>query len=75
MRAGCSTKFREEVKLTKGRVLVRGQIATRIQNPEVLGGPRRADFILYGLPNLPLAGLEAKRKKRERTFILEQNGF
>jgi len=43
--------------------------------PEVLGGPRRADFILYGLPNLPLAGLEAKRKKRERTFILEQNGF
>jgi len=54
---------------------VRGQIATRIQNPEVLGGPRRADFILYGLPNLPLAVLEAKRKKRERTFILEQNGF
>lgn len=69
-------QFREEVKLTKGRVLVRGDKSRpAFQNPEVLGGPKRADFILYGLPNLPLAVLEAKRKKRERTFILEQNGL
>jgi type I restriction enzyme, R subunit len=54
-------QFREEVRLTKGRVLVRGQIATRIQNPEAVGGPKRVDYILYGLPNLPLAVVEAKR--------------
>ena len=53
-------QFREEVKLTKGRVIVRGQIATRIENPEAIGGPRRADYVFYGLPNLPLAVLEAK---------------
>ena len=29
-------QFHEEVKLTKGRVLVRGQIATRIQNPQAV---------------------------------------
>ncbi len=54
-------QFREEVKLTKGRVIVRGQIATRIENPNAQGGPKRADYIFYGLPNLPLAVLEAKR--------------
>ena len=54
-------QFREEVKLTKGRVIVRGQIATRIENPAAVGGPKRADYVFYGLPNLPLAVLEAKR--------------
>jgi type I restriction enzyme R subunit len=56
-----SHQFREEVKLTKGRVIVRGQIATRIENPDAKGGPKRADYVFYGLPNLPLAVLEAKR--------------
>ncbi len=54
-------QFREEVNLTKGRVVVRGQIASRIQNPAAPGGPKRADYVFYGLPNLPLAVLEAKR--------------
>jgi len=36
-------QFREEVKLTKGRVMVRGQIATRIASPNATGGPKRAD--------------------------------
>jgi len=53
--------FREEVKLTNGRVIVRGQLATRIKNPAAQGGPKRADYVFYGLPNLPLAVLEAKR--------------
>ncbi len=53
--------FREEVKLTKGRVIVRGQIAARIENPAAPDGPKRADYVFYGLPNLPLAVLEAKR--------------
>jgi type I restriction enzyme, R subunit len=54
-------QFREEVKLTKGRVIVRGKIAARIENPAAVGGPKRADYVFYGLPNLPLAVLEAKR--------------
>jgi type I restriction enzyme, R subunit len=55
------TSFREEVNLTKGRVVVRGQIATRIESPAAVGGPKRADYILYGLPSLPLVVVEAKR--------------
>ena len=47
--------FREEVNLTKGRVIVRGKLATRIDKSGVQGGPKRADYVLYGLPNLPLA--------------------
>jgi len=53
--------FREEVKLTNGRVIVRGKIASRIENSGAQGGPKRADYVFYALPNLPLAVLEAKR--------------
>ena len=65
-------QFREEVKLTNGRVLVRGQIATRIENPSVVGGPKRADYVLYGLPNLPLAVVEAKRNVFEVGHGMQQ---
>jgi len=65
-------QFREEVKLTKGRVIVRGQLATRIQNPNAQGGPKRADYVFYGLPNLPLAVLEAKRNIFEIGHGLQQ---
>ena len=65
-------QFREEVKLTKGRVIVRGQLATRIQNPEANGGPKRADYVFYGLPNLPLAVLEAKRNIFDIGYGLQQ---
>lgn len=54
-------QFREEVKLTNGRVVVRGKIASRIESAAAVGGPKRADYVFYGLPNLPLAVLEAKR--------------
>lgn len=56
-------QFREEVGLTDGRVMVRGQLASRIKNPNVKGGPKRADFVLYARPNVPIAVVEAKQAK------------
>lgn len=56
-------QFREEVKLTDGRVMVRGQIAARIKNPDIKGGPKRADYVLYAYPNVPIAVIEAKQNK------------
>ncbi|AYK22933.1 TPA: DEAD/DEAH box helicase family protein [Pseudomonas aeruginosa] len=56
-------QFREEVSLTDGRVMVRGKLATRIKNPDAKGGPKRADFVLYARPNLPIAVIEAKQAK------------
>src|SRR3990167_4952677 len=47
------TQVREEVSFTKGRIVVRGKLHSR-------GKARRADFILYHQPNLPLAVIEAK---------------
>lgn len=46
-------QVREEVSFTKGRVIVRGQLSTR-------GDPKRADYLLYFKPGIPLAVLEAK---------------
>lgn len=56
-------QFREEVNLTDGRVMVRGKLASRIKNPDAKGGPKRADFVLYGRPNVPIAVVEAKQVK------------
>jgi type I restriction enzyme, R subunit len=56
-------QFREEVNLTDGRVVVRGKLASRIKNPEAKGGPKRADFVLYARPNLPIAVVEAKQAR------------
>ena len=53
-------QFREEVKLTAGRVMVRGKLAARIKDPNARGGPKRADFVLYARPNVPIAVIEAK---------------
>ena len=47
------TQLREEVGFTKGRILVRGKLVTR-------GKAKRADYILYYKPNIPLAVVEAK---------------
>ncbi|EOX4424793.1 DEAD/DEAH box helicase family protein [Vibrio alginolyticus] len=54
-------QFREEVNLTDGRVMVRGKLAARIKSPEKKGGPKRADYVLYAKPNLPIAVIEAKK--------------
>jgi type I restriction enzyme R subunit len=56
-------QFREEVKLTDGRVMVRGKLAARILNPNARGGPKRADFVLYARSNVPIAVVEAKQAR------------
>ncbi|MBU6951954.1 EcoAI/FtnUII family type I restriction enzme subunit R [Hahella sp. HN01] len=56
-------QFREEVNLTDGRVMVRGKMAARVKNPEAKGGPKRADYVLYAMPNVPIAIIEAKQAK------------
>lgn len=50
------TQVREEVSFTKGRVVVRGRLHSR-------GEAKRADFVLYHQPNLPIAVIEAKDNK------------
>ena len=56
-------QFREEVSLTDGRVMVRGKLAARVRNPEAKGGPKRADYVLYARPSIPLAVVEAKQAR------------
>ncbi|MBS0152634.1 MAG: DEAD/DEAH box helicase family protein, partial [Nitrospira sp.] len=46
-------QIREKVSFTKGRIIVRGKLVTR-------GKAKRADYILYYKPNLPIALIEAK---------------
>lgn len=55
------SQFREEVKLTDGRVMVHGKLAARVKNPDAKGGPKRADYVLYARPDIPIAIVEAKR--------------
>ncbi|MBK8509375.1 MAG: DEAD/DEAH box helicase family protein [Candidatus Competibacteraceae bacterium] len=54
-------QFYEEVKLTDGRVVVRGTLAARVGNPQSKGGPKRADYVLYARRGLPIAVVEAKQ--------------
>src|SRR5246127_4982453 len=46
-------QIREELGFTKGRIIVRGKLVSR-------GRAKRADYILYYKPNIPLALIEAK---------------
>src|ERR1700720_4508784 len=50
-------QLREEVSFTKGRIIVRGKLVSR-------GQAKRADYILYVKPNIPLALIEAKDNTR-----------
>src|SRR5580765_7238853 len=47
------TQLREEIYFTKGRVIVRGKIVKR-------GEAKKADYILFYKPNIPIAVIEAK---------------
>ena len=47
------SQIREEVCFTKGRIIVRGKLVTR-------GKAKRADYVLYYKPNIPIALIEAK---------------
>jgi type I restriction enzyme, R subunit len=46
-------QIREEVTFTRGRIIVRGKLVTR-------GKAKRADYVLYYKPNIPIALIEAK---------------
>ncbi len=48
-----ATQIRREVSFTKGRIIARGKLVSR-------GKDRRADYVLYYQPNLPIALIEAK---------------
>jgi type I restriction enzyme R subunit len=50
------TQIREEITFTKGRIIVRGKLHTR-------GETKRADYILYYKPNIPIAVIEVKDNK------------
>ena len=47
------SQIREEVYFTYGRILVRAKLVSRKEG-------KRADYILYYKPNIPLAVIEAK---------------
>ena len=49
-------QVREEVYFTKGRIIVRGKLVTR-------GKAKKAVFVLYYKPNIPVAIIEAKDNK------------
>lgn len=51
------SQVREEVTLTRGRIIVRGQLHTR-------GKVRRADYVLFYKPNIPIAVIEAKENRQ-----------
>jgi len=48
-----ATQVREEFSLTNGRIVVRGKLHTRAKN-------KRADYVLFYKPNVPIAVIEAK---------------
>lgn len=51
-----ATQVREEFPLANGRIIVRGKLHTRAQN-------KRADYVLFYKPNMPIAVIEAKDNK------------
>ena len=48
-----TAQIREEFSLTKGRIIVRGKLHTRAKH-------KRADYVLFYKPNIPIAIIEAK---------------
>ena len=49
------SQIREEVSFTKGRIIVRGKLVTTRQRS------KRADYVLYYKPNIPIAVLLRQR--------------
>ena len=48
-----NTQIREEFNITNGRIIVRGKMHSRAKN-------KRADYVLFYKPNMPIAIVEAK---------------
>lgn len=59
-------QIREELYLTDGRIIVRGALAMRSQQR------KRADYILYHKPNVPLAIVEAKANNHNVSAGMDQ---
>lgn len=59
------TQIREEVFFTDGRIFVKGNQTTR-------GKRKRADYILYYKPNIPIAIIEAKSNKHSVRAGIQQ---
>lgn len=59
------TQIREEVSFTDGRIYVRGKLHTR-------GARKRADYILYYKPNIPIAIIEAKDNSQSVNAGIQQ---
>ena len=59
------TQFLEEVSFTSGRIYVKGKLTAR-------GKSKRADYILYYKPNIPIAIVEAKDNKHSVRSGMQQ---
>jgi len=59
------TQFLEEVSFTSGRIYVKGKLTAR-------GKSKRADYILYYKPNIPIAIVEAKDNKHSIRSGMQQ---
>ena len=59
------TQVREEVSFTDGRIFVKGNLSKR-------GKRKRADYILYYKPNIPIAIIEAKDNKQSVSAGIQQ---
>lgn len=58
-------QVREEVSFTDGRIYVKGDLSTR-------GKQKRADYILYYKPNIPIALIEVKNNKHSVMSGIQQ---
>jgi type I restriction enzyme R subunit len=64
-----TTQLLEEVSFTDGKIYVRGKLTAR-------GARKRADYILYYKPNIPIAIVEAKDNKHSvRAGIQQALGY
>jgi type I restriction enzyme R subunit len=59
------TQYLEEVSFTDGKIHVRGKLTAR-------GSKKRADYILYYKPNIPIAIIEAKDNKHSIRAGIQQ---
>jgi type I restriction enzyme R subunit len=59
------SQFLEEVSFTDGKIYVRGKMTAR-------GARKRADYILYYKPNIPIAIIEAKDNKHSVRAGMQQ---
>ena len=59
------TQIREEVSFTAGKIFVRGKLVQR-------GKQKRADYILYYKPHLPIAIIEAKDNNHTLSAGIQQ---